>query len=221
MMDYNPILLVQTKCERMKNKIGIFLIGTLVIYTTLLFYSFRAAEAKYLAQIPTVAIPTVTSSPFTAIARVTREEDQINIRSGPGVEYPIIGILIAGAEIPALGRSVGGQWVQVAYPGAPTGVAWVYAPLIELVGSVPIVEPPPTPTPQTTPTVDPTLAAQFVFEIPPTRLPTFTPPPPLQIPTLQSDIGVIATNRIPMGFVIVGLAVVGIFGALISFLRGG
>ena len=176
-----------------------------------------ASESR---QIPTVSIPTVTSSPIAALVKVTREEDQINVRAGPGVEYPIIGVLIAGAEIPALGRSAGAQWVLVAYPGVPGGVAWVYAPLVELIGSVPIVAPPPTPTPRTTPTVDPTLAAQFIFEIPPTRLPTFTPPPPLILPTLPPDSSQGAASRVPMGLIIAGLAVVGMFGALISFLRG-
>jgi uncharacterized protein YraI len=179
-----------------------------------------AAQARRLAQIPTVSIPTVTSSPSGATATVTREQDQINVRGGPGVEYPIIGVLIAGQQIPALGRSVGGQWVLVAYPGAQDGIAWVYSPLVELVGSVPVVEPPPTPTPRTTPTVDPTLAAQFIVEIPPTRLPTFTPPPPLIIPTFPAETSGGVSSRVPMGLAIIGMGVIGIFGLLISLLRG-
>ncbi len=171
-------------------------------------------------QIPTVSIPTVTSSPSGATATVTREQDQINVRGGPGVEYPIIGVLIAGQQIPALGRSVGGQWVLVAYPGAPDGVAWVYSPLVEIVGSLPVVAPPPTPTPRTTPTIDPTLAAQFIVEVPPTRLPTFTPPPPLLIPTFPAEIVTTSSSRIPMGLVIIGMGVIGVFGLLISLLRG-
>jgi len=98
-------------------------------------------------------------------------------------------------------------------------VAWVYAPLVVPVGTLPIIEPPPTPTPRTTPTIDPTLAAQFIVEVPPTRLPTFTVPPPLALPTLVDPSGVGGTRRIPMGLLIVGLGVVGLFGTLISFLR--
>jgi hypothetical protein len=177
-------------------------------------------QADVLPQIPTGSKPTVTGTVSGAIATVTMEQDQINVRGGPSTNYPIVGVLIAGQQIPALGRSIGGDWIQVAYPGGPSGVAWVYSPLVELSGSVPVVEPPPTPTPQTTPTVDPTLAAQFIVEIPPTRLPSFTPPPPLTIPTFTADEATSGSNRVPTGMLIIGLGVVGLFGTLISILRG-
>jgi Na+/H+-dicarboxylate symporter len=83
---------------------------------------------------------------------------------------------------------------------------------------LPIVEPPPTPTPVTTPTIDPTLAAAFIPQFTPTRLPTFTPPEPLTIPTYENTS--VAPGGVPMGLVIVLLALIGGFGALISFLRG-
>lgn len=179
-----------------------------------------SVEAESLYQIPTGSKPTVTGTASGAIATVTMEQDQINVRGGPSTNYPIVGVLIAGQEVPALGRSTGGDWIQIAYPGGPGGVAWVYSPLVELSGSVPVVEPPPTPTPRTTPTVDPTLAAQFIVEIPPTRLPSFTPPPPLLIPTFPAGDTNSGTNRIPTGMLIIGLGVVGLFGTLISILRG-
>jgi len=172
------------------------------------------------AQIPTVSIPTVTSSPQGAMVTVTREYDQINVRGGPGGDYPIVGVLIAGQQVPALGRSFGGMWIQIIYPGGPDGVAWVYSPLVELIGSLPIVEPPATPTPRTTPTIDPTLAAQFIVEVPPTSLPTFTLPPPLVLPTFQPQVQTSVASRIPMGLLIVGMAVIGLFGTMLTFLRG-
>ncbi len=177
-------------------------------------------RADYRFQIPTVAIPTVTSTLSAAIAVVTLEQDQINVRSGPSTDYPIIGVLIAGQRVPVLGRTVGGDWVQIAYPGVEGGTAWVYSPLVTLKGSPPLVEPPPTPTPKTTPTVDPTLAAQFIIDIPPTRLPTYTPPPELALPTFPVEEQTTGTGRIPMGLVIVGLGVLGLFGTLISYLSG-
>ncbi len=176
----------------------------------------RAAPS---GQIPTVSIPTVTSSPMGAFITVTMDQDQINVRGGPGMDYPIVGVLIAGQQAPALGRSVGGQWIQIVYPGGPGGVAWVYAPLVIPSGSLPIVEPPPTPTPRTTPTIDPTLAAQFIVEIPPTRLPTFTAPPPLVVPTYPVNPAPSVAGRMPMGLVIIGMAVIGMFGTLLSFLQ--
>jgi hypothetical protein len=191
----------------------------LAVVASLLWMQVQIVQAERLAQIPTVSIPTVTSSPINAFVTITRDQDQINVRSGPSTDYPVVGVLIAGQQVPALGRSVGGQWIQVVYPGGPEGVAWVYAPLVVPTGNLPIVEPPPTPTPRTTPTIDPTLAAQFIVEVPPTRLPTFTAPPPLALPTFSDTNTQGVTTRIPMGLLIVGLGVIGLFGTLISFLR--
>lgn len=198
-----------------RKRISIIVLIALLI---IIIYALQAPIAK--AQIPTVSIPTVTSSPSGSTVTVTREFDQINVRGGPGSDYPVVGVLIAGQQVAALGRSAGGQWVQIIYPGGPDGVAWVYSPLVEVSGSLPIVEPPPTPTPRTTPTIDPTLASQFIVEIPPTRLPTFTAPPPLAIPTFPPEQIPGVSGRIPMGLIIVGLGILGFFGTIISFLRG-
>lgn len=173
------------------------------------------------AQQPTVAIPTVTSSPFGPMATVNLDQEQINVRSGPSQDYPIVGVLEQGEKVPALGRSVGGDWVEIAYPVVDGGVAWVYAYLVTISGGeLPIIVPPPTPTPQVTPTIDPTLAAQLIVEIGPTRLPTFTQPPPIEMPTYTQAPAISVAGGLPMGFIIIGLAVVGLFGMLISVFRG-
>lgn len=173
-------------------------------------------------QQPTVAIPTVTGTPTGPIVTVNTDQEQINVRSGPSTDYPQVGVLVAGQQVPAIGRSPGGEWIQISYPGVPGGIAWVYAFLVSSpTSNIPIVEPPPTPTPLTTPTTDPTLAAQFNIEVTPTRLPTFTAPPPLVIPTFVEDDSNPISPGVPMGFLIISLVVMGIFGFLISFLRRG
>jgi hypothetical protein len=205
-----------------KNRILILIVSFSAMLVVFFSLPWINATAGDILQIPTVAIPTVTGTPSGAIATVknTGEQDQINVRSGPGTKgYDIIGVLIVGQQVPALGRSVGGDWLQIAYPGVPGGVGWVYMPLVDLDGPVPIVEPPPTPTPRVTPTIDPTLASQFLVDIPPTRLPTFTPPGPVIRPTFSAGTTSASATRLPMGFIIVALAVVGIFGTVISFLR--
>ena len=196
---------------------------------TLLVIQFSVAKADESAalpnseeeQQPTVSIPTVTGTATGPIAVVNSEpEEQINVRSGPGLDYPKIGVLLNRQQVPALGRTPGGTWVMIIYPGVQEGVAWVYAPLVSILGGeLPIVEPPPTPTPLVTPTIDPTLAAQFVVDIPPTRMPTFTPPPPLVIPTFAVQETTTGTGNVPIGFVISGLSVLGFFGLLLSLLR--
>ena len=171
-------------------------------------------------QQPTVSIPTVTGTPRGPIAIVISDpEDQINVRSGPDVFYPKVGVLINRQEVPALARTEGGTWVQIVYPGVPEGVAWVYAPYVRVTGELPIIPKPPTPTPLTTPTIDPTLASQFISEIPPTRKPTFTPPPNLVIPTYAPVAVSTGTGGLPSGFIILGLTSIGLFGLMVSFLR--
>jgi hypothetical protein len=193
-----------------------------VILLTLIFGQVVAGHAHPLAQVPTGSIPTVTGTPVGALVIVLNSEAGFaNVRSGPGTAgYEIVGVLVEGQQVPALGRSPGGDWVQIAYPGVPGGVAWIWVDLVEVRGTLPVIEPPPTPTPAVTPTIDPTLAAQFLVEIPPTKLPTYTAPAPISIPTFPADSPVTEAGRVPMGLVIIGLGVVGLFGMLISLLRG-
>ena len=175
---------------------------------------------KVAAQQPTGSVPTVTSTPVGATINVTYPE-QINVRSGPSSYlYTAIGVLLSGQVAPALGRSPGGDWIQIRYDGVPGNIGWVYAPLVGLSANanLSIVEPPPTPTPATTPTIDPTLAAAFIPQFTPTRLPTFTPSGILVIPTYES-VGE-RTGGVPLGLVIVLLLLIGSFGGLISYLRG-
>jgi hypothetical protein len=205
---------------RPSGKQGILLI--FLLWSGLLLIGISTAWANPVAQIPTGSVPTVTGTPPGVIATVKKgEQDQVNVRSGPGtLGYDIIGVLIVGQQVPALGISAGGDWVEIVYPGVAGGVAWVYTPLVDLSGPLPIAEPPPTPTPRVTPTIDPTLAAQFLVDIPPTRLPTYTAPPPLTIPTFTQESVLTSSGRVPMGLIIIGMAVVGLFGTMISFLRG-
>ena len=204
-----------------RRKLGIFILLA-AVWVLFLPSIGNLVDYKASAQIPTVSVPTVTGSPQGPIVNVRRDADQdsINVRSGPSAKYDIIGVLIIGQTAPAKGRTPGGDWIQIFYPGVPDSTGWVYSPLVEVIGSLPIVEPPPTPTPRTTPTVDPTLAAQFILEIPPTRLPTYTAPPPLIIPTFAAEEIPTIPAGIPMGVVIIGMGVLGVFGILISFLRG-
>ena len=172
-----------------------------------------------LAQQPTGSIPTVTGTP-TGPTITVNNPDGANVRSGPSsFDYPSIGYLVPGETAYAIGRSPGQEWIEIIYLGTPSGVGWVYAPLVALSpGFLPIVEPPPTATPRTTPTLNPTYVAAFQVLTTPTRLPTFTQAPP--ITTISFDTNPVSRSKVPMGFVILGLAFLGVFGAIISFIRG-
>jgi hypothetical protein len=200
---------------------GRFVLMSIVLLAgSVIFLSWQIfpVNASGISQQPTVALPTVTSTPGGPVVTVISGEEQlVSVRSGPGVFYDKIGVLLAGQQLPAKGRSEGGDWILVEYPGVPGSEGWVYAPFVSLTpGHLPIVEPPPKPTPLYTATIDPTLAAQFISTAEPTRLPTYTQAAPLVIPTYtDASVGGI-TSKFPMGLIIIAVTAVGILLGLFS-----
>lgn len=71
-----------------------------------------------------------------------------NVWSGPGTQYDIIGVLRTGQSAEAIGRSPNGEWWLIRYPNGPGGEGWVSVTVFSAqdTGSLPIAEPPPTPT---------------------------------------------------------------------------
>lgn len=163
-------------------------------------------------QIPTVDIPTVTSTDRGVVVKVKNDESnpQINVRSGPGTEYDKVGTMLINQEAVAKGRTEGGNWLLIDFQGGPNNEAWVYSAYVDYAGEVPIVIIPNTPTPRVTNTIDPTLAAQFIITVEPTRLATFTEPAPLVIPTFQVNTGLTMTGNVPMAMVILICLILGI-----------
>lgn len=162
------------------------------------------------------------STPGTGDVFVTvTYTEQINVRNGPStVLYDIIGNMQPGETAQALGISPGRDWIQIVFPAGPGGVAWVHGSLVTLSpGNLQIIEPPPTVTPRITATVDPTLAAAYVFEPTVTRMPTFTPPPPLDVPQFTEMPVADTSGRVPMGAVVLGSGILGVLGYLLSMLR--
>ncbi len=116
---------------------------------------------------PPTPTPTATSaSPTVSITRA------MNVRAGPGTNYPIVGQASPGDQFPISGKNPAGGWWQIIYGGQ---YAWVYSPLVtatypELVQVAPVIPtPPPTPIPTATP-------------IPPTPVPPTPVPPPVTDP---------------------------------------
>jgi hypothetical protein len=143
--------------------------------------------------------------------------DGTNVRSGPNSVYygPPIGHLNPGDIVRAVGKSPGGEWIQIEFPTGVNGTGWVYAVNVEISGGeLPIVEPPPTATPLVAPTLDLTLAAAFDVQPTRTRLPTFTPPAPLTVPAFPDE-GHRSSGV--FGIFIVGLTLIGGAGLLVTF----
>ena len=197
-------------------------ISIILVFSAIVLLSMNiTVNAESLSQQPTVLISTVTGTPVGVMAVVRLDqENQINVRSGPGVFFDNVGVLLPGQKVPALGRTAGGDWILVQYPGTQGGSGWIYAPLVSLTsGTLSIIEPPSTPTPAITQTIDPTLAAQFIQTPIPTRLPTFTPPPPVIIPTF-TDYSGSTPGLIPVGLIIIVLIGLGLLIGLFIYIQG-
>ncbi len=172
------------------------------------------------AQQPTGSIPTVTGTPSGAIVSVDLSIPYVSVYAGPSTfKYPAIGILIAGQFAPALGYSEDRNWLQIYYPGVPDSVAWVYGPYVKMekMGDLPVLPLPSTPTPVSTPQINPTLEAAYIVPVTASRLPTFTEPPPLDVPAFTDQT---KNTDVPIGLLIFGLGFIGLLGVILSFLRG-
>lgn len=201
-----------------RRKLRFLLVVFVAVAACLYLLIGQPARAGNWIQQPTVEIPTVTGTPTGPLVTVPQDQVYIYVRSGPGREYPVIGILVTGQKAPAIG--IAGDYIQIVYLGVPDNVGWVHNALVVIDEVLSQVTPPPSPTSPVTPTLDPTLAAEYLVEVPPTPLPTFTEPAPLVFPTYPSDAPTLAGGNIPSGFLIIGLAVVGLFGMIITLLRG-
>lgn len=172
---------------------------------------------RALAQQPTGSVPTVTGTPIGCLVKVALLTN-VPVYAGPATGlYPIIGYLVPGQIVPAIGRNADSSWLKIVYYGVPGNEGWVYALYTTLVegGLPPVIATPPFPTPRQTPTLSEALATLAAASS--TPLPTFTLPPPISIPTFAD--GTNSSTRIPQGLVILVLATIGLFGAIVSLLR--
>jgi len=203
--------------RQITTKIALAIGITLVI----LLFLFPGITTPVAGQFPTLEIPTVTGTPRGLWVRAIGEASvPLNVRSGPSPTSAQVGVFLVGQEAKAFGYY--GSYVQIEYAGAPGDRGWVVLDRVEVFGgTLPMLQAPPTETPSVTKTIDPTLAAQFIITAQPSRLPTFTEPPALLIPTFQAETGATATGGIPIGYVIVTLAGLGLFLSLIAILRRG
>ncbi len=109
---------------------------------------------------------TPTSTP-TAFVRVSTQ--RANVRTGPGLDYPVVTQLLAGTEVTLVGRTPKGDWVQICCVNGES--VWIADSVVQVINdviqlSLVVTGPPPTPT--ETPTVTPTPTATpiiYPFEI--------------------------------------------------------
>jgi heat shock protein HslJ len=98
----------------------------------------------------------------------------LNVRSGPGVNFPVIGTAANNDEGEIIGRSADNRWWAVAVPTTPGGIGWVSTDFVIAINveNVPVLEAPAPPPvqpppvqPPATPTARPPATATPVTEI--------------------------------------------------------
>ncbi len=84
----------------------------------------------------TASVAAPAAAPRDAmLATVTVSGSRLNVRSGPGTRYGIIGKASAGEEVTVLARNAASDWVQIALPAADDadgGFGWVAATYLRL-----------------------------------------------------------------------------------------
>jgi Bacterial SH3 domain len=177
-----------------------------------------AQQSDTVTPLPTITVTVAAGMPYITVTYI----EPINVRTGPSsFDYPVVGSLPVGGTAAAIGRSPAGEWIEIEFPPAPRGTAWVYAANVSVLPAnalLPVVEIPPTPAPFATNTLNPTFVAAFVIVPTSTRMPTFTPPPPLAIPTYQNEVQVSSGRTLTAGLM-AGLALIGIIGIVVTSFR--
>lgn len=104
--------------------------------------------------------PTVTPTAEPQQARVVATSS-VNLRSGPGRAYPVVGQMRANQELAIIARNASGDWWQLDWGGQ--GQAWVAGTVVSVLGPIDTVQvaqniptPPPQPTATPRPTAGPT-----------------------------------------------------------------
>lgn len=111
----------------------------------------------------TLTLPTATLAATSGVAGLVTGE--INVRYGPGVDYPRVGVARAGETFEITARHTQLPWVQIRYNDAPNGFGWVATDLLEIQGdvfSVPSISQMTFDLPTLTPTA-PAVQASTVF----------------------------------------------------------
>lgn len=123
----------------------------------------------------------------------------INVRSGPGERYAVLGTIRNGTRVEVVGRSEDEEWLQVIYPPRSSLHGWVDAAFLELEGdpgllavatveALPLPEVPTQPaiTAVATPTVEgtPTAEGTPTEEVTPSPTAVLSPTPEADLPDL-------------------------------------
>ncbi|MCB0191771.1 MAG: SH3 domain-containing protein [Anaerolineae bacterium] len=104
-----------------------------------------------------------TATPTSAAPQVVADST-VNVRSGPGLNYPVIGALPPNTAVPAVGRTADQSWWQLQLPEGQTG--WVAASVVDArnTAGLPVAQAPAPPEPTATPPPPEPTRSPYQFE---------------------------------------------------------
>ncbi len=89
-------------------------------------------RAEYVQVNSGVEIRPVDVSPASGAGGVVLQK--VNVRSGAGVDYELLGVLNSNDLVSITGRDSGGGWLQIEFAAAPDGKGWVTSEFVRAVG---------------------------------------------------------------------------------------
>lgn len=134
-------------------------------------------KARYagLTRLPDEEAPIVADAPTPTPTLdgtfITIKNTVQNVRTGPGLEYDVLGQLRQGETARVIGATINFDWVVIEFRGQN---GWLATYLLDVLGNranIPVIAPPPTPTPgpaTATPTAAPTIDVVVVSVVPTT-----------------------------------------------------
>ncbi|MCA9987235.1 MAG: SH3 domain-containing protein [Anaerolineales bacterium] len=165
-------------------------------------------EAPAAADVPVLNAPAPASGDPTVTSLV-----DLNVRTGPGTNYGVVGALPAGSSAAIVGKSPDGNWWKISCPANVGNECWTSAgasySTASNAGGVPVANVPPAPThaptytytPSSTTTATSTYPAGTATALYLTGTPTYTATPPnnatatnTYTPTPTQENGATATN---------------------------
>ncbi|MBC8254281.1 MAG: SH3 domain-containing protein [Ardenticatenia bacterium] len=145
--------------------------------------STRYIECQGLA-VPTTSTAETTAQPdvpkATATPMAIGQENTVNVRDGPGTDYPRLGQVTKNTRLRITGKNLAGDWLQVCCVNDQQ--VWIAGWLVQVEGDASDVQairvppPPPTPIPTATPTQSP--SAYMPEPTRPAAIPTPITQPP-------------------------------------------
>ncbi len=89
--------------------------------------SAESAEISTGATQPAAETAAASAAAASATAVVSTGAQRLNVRSGPGTGYPVVGSLASGSQVTATARNASGDWLRIADANLPAGAGWASA----------------------------------------------------------------------------------------------